>query len=71
MKVTLICHHLINNQINVFAVPCHKDPINEFLENDRLFLGAFPDLFFLPIKLPKSGSIPASFTQHMLKTGRQ
>ena len=52
---------------NVHAVRCQNQPVNEFLENDILFLGAFPDLFFLGGKLPKSGSVPTSFSQHLLR----
>jgi len=44
-----------------------KEPIDEFLENDKLFLGAFPDLFFLQIKIPKIGSLSNSFTQELLR----
>ena len=51
----------------VHAVRCQNQPLNEFLENDILFLGAFPDLFFLGGKLPKSGSVPTSFSQHLLR----
>lgn len=49
------------------TVSCRGEPINEFLDNDQLFLGAFPDLFFLGVKLPKSGSVPTSFAQHLLR----
>jgi len=57
---------LAHKSSSVLAVPCQKEPINEFLENDKLFLGAFPDLFFLEIKTPKIGSFSNSFTQHLL-----
>ena len=52
---------------SVLSVHCHETPINEFVENDSLFLGAFPDLFFIGIKFPTAGSIPSLFTQHLLR----
>jgi hypothetical protein len=42
-------------------VPCGSNPVNEFQENDALFLGAFPDLFILGRKFPTTGTV-----QHLL-----
>ena len=42
-------------------------PLNEFTENDKIFLGSFPDLFFLGRMFPKNGSVSESFTRHLLR----
>ena len=52
---------------SVLSVNCHEKLINEFVENDSLFLGAFPDLFFVGMKFPSAGSVPNLFTQHLLR----
>jgi len=58
---------LAHKSPSVLTVPCQKEPINKFIENYMLFLGAFPDFFFLWVKIPKVGSFPNSFTQHLLR----
>lgn len=42
-------------------------PFNECTENDRLFLGFFPHLFFLGRKLATTGSMSLAFRQKLLR----
>ena len=72
LKHTLMEKNIPLNSVSsksnpILKVTCLKEPINEFTENDNLFLGAFPDLFFLGNRFPNSGSVPTSFAQHLLK----
>lgn len=41
-------------------------PINEFSENDRLWLGQFPDLFPLGKGMKSTGPLPMDLVRHML-----
>ena len=43
-----------------------KEPVNEFLENDKLFLGSYPLLFFLGEGWKGSGSADKTFINHLL-----
>jgi hypothetical protein len=42
------------------------DPVNEFADNDYLYLSAFSPLFILGRKIPGTGSLPAAFIRHCL-----
>ena len=55
-----------NAKVEPIAVTRSNIPLNEFTENDSLFLGAFPMLFLLGQKIPSSSSLPDSFAKHLL-----
>jgi len=57
----------VTSQPTTLFVPRDNKAVNEFEENDLLFLGAFPDLFLLGRKLPTRGSVPKAFTKHLLR----
>ena len=42
-------------------------PMNEFLENDKLFLGAFPMLFFIGEGFKGKGSANCDFIRHLMR----
>ncbi len=58
----------INRMINstMIVKKTSNSPINEFLENDRLILGAFPHLFILGQGVPSHNSIPIDLYEHYL-----
>jgi menaquinone-dependent protoporphyrinogen IX oxidase len=43
-----------------------SDPLNEFIENDAVFLDSFPLLFFLGKGWKGKGSINATFVKHLM-----
>lgn len=59
---------LINNVVNprITAAETSKIPINEFIENDRLILGAFPHLFLLGRGVPTTLSFSTDLYVHYI-----
>jgi hypothetical protein len=53
--------------VNDFVAQRERDPLNEFLENRRYFLGGFVYLFPFGKDLPADGSVPLKFVQHLLQ----
>ena len=43
-----------------------RDPINEFSENQKLYLGSFPTLFLFGKGLSSTGSVPQRAAEHMI-----
>ena len=53
-------------EVPVVHITRDADPMNEFTQNDVLFLSSYVSLFLLGLKIPSTGSLHPKFVRHLL-----
>ena len=66
MRSTITGREVTNERNNAHNILRDRDPVNEFTDNRRLMLGAFPTLFLLGKGLKYAGSVPKRAAEHMI-----